>query len=86
MQYAKALVAAVIAALTSLVGALDDDAVSSGEGASIALAFFVALGAVWAVPNMKPGERGQSSVVTALLVIALLLIILVLVGHPVRIG
>lgn len=54
--YLKCIVAAIVAGLTTLVTALDDDAVTSVEWATIALAFFVSLGAVWAVPNTKVEE------------------------------
>lgn len=55
MTYAKALLAALIAALTALGTALTDGGVSPSEWVAVALAFFVALGAVYSVPN-APAE------------------------------
>jgi hypothetical protein len=56
--YAKAVVAAVLAALSVLSGyLLNADTgfgdISAGQWVAVAVAFFVALGAVFAVPN-KP--------------------------------
>lgn len=53
--YAKAVTAAVVAGLSALAAALDDNSVSSQETVTIAIAFFVALGAVWAIPNKSSG-------------------------------
>lgn len=54
-KYAKAIVAALIAALTSLSTALVDgnglDSVSDGQWVVAVIAFLTALTAVWAVPN-----------------------------------
>lgn len=52
--YAKAIVAGVIAALTSLVQALDDGNVSIQEGVAVALAGLIALAAVYGIPNKPP--------------------------------
>lgn len=52
--YAKAVTGAVVAGLTALVTALDDETITNQELAIIAVAFFVALGAVWAIPNAEP--------------------------------
>lgn len=49
--YAKAIVGALVAALTALVAALNEGGVSAQEWAQAAIAGLVALGAVWAVPN-----------------------------------
>lgn len=49
--YLKAVTAAVVAGLAVLEVAYADDAISNQEWVKIAGAFFVALGAVWAVPN-----------------------------------
>jgi hypothetical protein len=46
-------VAALVAGLTALATALDDDTISSQEWLTGAIAFLVALTAVWAIPN-KP--------------------------------
>lgn len=56
--YAKAVLAAVIAALTALGTALTDETISSSEWVAVALAFFVALGAVYAVPNKPAASVG----------------------------
>lgn len=54
-QYAKAIIAAVIAGLTSLSTALVDgngfNSVSDGQWLVAVIAFLTALAAVWAVPN-----------------------------------
>jgi hypothetical protein len=50
MRYAKAIVAALIAGLTSLQASLDGG-LTAAEGIGAGLAALVALGAVWAVPN-----------------------------------
>ena len=55
--YAKAVTAAVVAGLSAAAAALDDETISTQEWVTIAIAFFVALGAVWAVPN-KPLPPG----------------------------
>lgn len=51
--YFKAVVAGLIAAGTSLVTALGDNALSAQETVTAAVAFLVGLGVVAAVPN-KP--------------------------------
>lgn len=51
---AKASTAAVIAGLGAAVTALTDDAVSSAEWVSIALAAAVAFGGVYGVSNTAP--------------------------------
>lgn len=48
---AKALTGAIIAALAALGTALTDGGVSASEWVAVALAFFVALSTVYAVPN-----------------------------------
>lgn len=57
-QYAKAIVAAVIAGLTSLSTALVDgngfNSVTDGQWLVAVIAFLTALAAVWAVPNSPP--------------------------------
>lgn len=54
-KYAKAIVAAIIAGLTSLSTALVDgnglDSVTDGQWVVAVIAFLTALAAVWAVPN-----------------------------------
>jgi len=49
--YVKAVIAAVIAFLSSLLTALGDNAISSQEWVTAIIAFLVGLGAVWAIPN-----------------------------------
>lgn len=50
--YAKALVAFIVAGLGALQVAQLDDKVTSGEWTGVILAAFVALTAVFAVPNI----------------------------------
>lgn len=56
--YAKALVGAVIAGLGVLGGFLVNDtslsAVTAGQWVAVAIAFFVALGAIFVTPNAQP--------------------------------
>lgn len=58
--YAKAIVAAIIAGLTSLSTALVDgnglNSVSDGQWVVAVIAFLTALAAVWAVPNTPPSQ------------------------------
>ncbi len=56
-QYAKAIVSAVVAALTALGTGLTDGGMSPSEWTAVALAFFVALGATFAVPNAPSGPQ-----------------------------
>lgn len=62
MVYAKALVGAIIAALTALATALvpavegGSAVVSPAEWVTVLLAFVVAFGAVWSVPNAAPAD------------------------------
>lgn len=49
--YLKAFVGAVVAGLTALQAAFDDGGVTAQEGIGAAIAFFIALGVIWAVPN-----------------------------------
>lgn len=55
--YAKAVVGALVAGVGALVAALDDDVVTRAEWATVALAFLVALGAIWAVPNARVSDQ-----------------------------
>ncbi|HET9866436.1 MAG TPA: hypothetical protein VFQ06_04020 [Nitrospira sp.] len=54
-HYAKAIVGAFIAGLGALVTGLADDALSNSEWLIATIAFLIALGGVWAVPN-KPAQ------------------------------
>lgn len=49
--YAKAVIGALVAGLGALGVALEDGAINSQEYVTIAAAFLVALGAIFAVPN-----------------------------------
>jgi len=55
MAYAKSILAAIIAGLSSLIVGLSDDTLDTAEWLTAAVATLVALGAVYAVPN-KPSE------------------------------
>lgn len=52
--YAKAVIAAVVAFLSVLASGLVADGLSWGELVAALIAFFVALGAVFSVPNRPP--------------------------------
>ncbi len=54
-KYAKAIVGAVVAGLTALLPVMEDG-VSAAEWVTALVAFLVALGVVWAVPNAPSGE------------------------------
>jgi len=57
--YLKAVVAAIVTALSMLSGFLVNNTsfgdITSGQWVSVAIAFFVALGAVFATPNASSG-------------------------------
>lgn len=55
--YAKAIVGALVAGLTALLPSLDAG-VTAAEWTTAAVAFLVALGVVWAVPN-APAEPAK---------------------------
>ncbi len=55
MQYAKAIVAALISGFSVYGTALTDGHVTMGEWVGIAGATLVAAGATWAVPNKPKG-------------------------------
>lgn len=57
-KYAKAVVAAVVAAAGTVGTALADDVISTGEAWTIAGVVLGALGFTWAVPNRKQVEPG----------------------------
>jgi peptidoglycan/LPS O-acetylase OafA/YrhL len=69
--YAKAVSAAVVAALTTAVTALNDNDLTAIEGVAIASAFLVGAGAVWAVPNTPESVRKYGKAITSALVAAL---------------
>lgn len=58
-RYAKAVVGALVAALSTYQVAVLSHGVSADEWAGIAIAFIVALGLVWAVPN-APAEDSDA--------------------------
>lgn len=58
-EVAKALTGAVIAGLTALLTAVESGGISAAEGITVAIAFFVALGAVYTVPNTSSGSAGR---------------------------
>lgn len=49
--YAKAIVGSIIAALTAVATGLADEELTRAETVVAVIAFFTALGTVWAVPN-----------------------------------
>jgi len=53
-RYAKAIVAAVVAAGGTVSTALADGVVTAGEAWLIAGAVLAGLGVTWAVPNKRP--------------------------------
>jgi hypothetical protein len=53
LRYAKALVAAAAAGTGTLLTAMADDKVTSGEWVLVALAVLGALGVTYAVPNRQ---------------------------------
>lgn len=59
--YMKAVTAAVVAGLTGIATALDDGTIGSQEYVYCAIAFLVALGAVWAVPNATAPAGGEGA-------------------------
>jgi len=52
--YLKAVIAAAVAGLSVLITSLDQGALSAQDYLSALVAFLVALGAVWAIPNNTP--------------------------------
>lgn len=58
---AKALVAAVVAGLGSLKAAVAENGVSAEEGIEVAIVTLVALGGVWAVPNLISDVRARAA-------------------------
>jgi hypothetical protein len=59
--YAKAFIGAVVAALSALLLALDDDTVTTQEWVKVAIALVAGLGAVWAVPWMPRTDTGRDT-------------------------
>lgn len=59
-RYAKAVVGAVVAALSAYQVAQADNVITQQEWVTVAVAFFTALGLVWGVPN-SPAKRTTST-------------------------
>lgn len=57
--YFKAITAALVAGLTAILTGLDNDVLTKAEWVQAAIAFLVALSAVWAVPNKDPQAEHQ---------------------------
>jgi hypothetical protein len=55
-RYAKALVSGIAAGAASLVTALTDSTITTGEGVTAVLAVLGALGITWATPNREPKD------------------------------
>jgi hypothetical protein len=51
-SYLKAITGAVIAGLTSLQAALNEGGIDAQEAVTAGIAALVALGVIWAVPNV----------------------------------
>lgn len=56
--YAKAIIGALVAGLAALASALEDGSINSQEYVTIAAAFLVALGAIFAIPNASSSSSG----------------------------
>lgn len=84
--YAKAVVGALVAGLTSLGTALTDGSVNASEWVSVALAFLLGLGIVYAAPKNAPktprNDHGfiDRGILYVLAAVALTLCILALLG------
>lgn len=66
--YTKAIAGALGAAGAAAITALQDGHIDGLEWVAIAGAFFVALGAVWAIPNLPTGVARYGKAITAGLV------------------
>jgi hypothetical protein len=58
-SYAKAVVSAVAAGVTALVGAMADGVIVQGEWVTMVLAVLGALGITYAVPNARQSDLSQ---------------------------
>ena len=56
LEIAKAITAAIVAGLTALGVALADNGVTTQEWVTVVIAFLLALGAVYAIPNANPND------------------------------
>ena len=57
----KAVAGGLAAGAASLVTALDDNTITTGEGVTAALAVLAALGVTWAVPNRAEPKHAAPS-------------------------
>lgn len=83
--YAKAVIGALVAGLTALGTALADGAVSPAEWVGVAIATLGALGAVYAIPNIKAPtgatkDAGAVDYVGLAFLLLILVVILVVLG------
>lgn len=62
--YAKAITAAVVTGLGTLQVAYADQVISTGEWVNVAIATLVALGGVYAVPNVAKAAASWGTIVT----------------------
>ncbi|MGH3503874.1 MAG: hypothetical protein ACRDQA_23710 [Nocardioidaceae bacterium] len=69
--YAKAGAGVVVAGLGATVTALDDGLITGPEWVGIVVTVLVALGAVWAVPNLPGRVRRYAKAITAGLIAGL---------------
>lgn len=67
----KAILAAAVASSGAIITALQNGRISWEEWVAIVISFLVALGAVWAIPNLPDGVRAYGKAVTAGLIAAL---------------
>lgn len=89
--YLKSLIGALVAGLSSLYQALDNEVVTSQEWVAVAMATLVGLAAVFAIPNRdprgthqdestQPPERGAYDALYLLVAVLVVLAILAIVG------
>lgn len=88
MQYAKAILAGLIALVGGIAVGYTDESLTKGEFWAAAAAGLVALGSVFQVPNAEADEDGliDRGLLYFLAAIALILCILALVGVDVRVN
>lgn len=86
-EIAKAIVGAVLAALTALGTAVMDEKVTTGEWVGVAIAFVATFGAVFGVQNTAPAGRrrnnaghADASLFLGIACMALLIVIIVKVA------
>lgn len=59
--YAKAIIGALVAFLTAIITALEDDGISAAEWVTAVVALLIAGGAIFSVPNKPPFVPEQKS-------------------------